>query len=269
MQILGICRFSYPALGGFQIERDTIEERCDYLYAPEQLDMRFSCFETLTLPSIRAQSDPNFTFVILIGESLPLRAKDRLYSITAHVPQIIFIERPSGPYRQVAQEVVNSVRDWKAPICAQFRLDDDDAVHVDFIAELRKAITHNKGLFRYGQRFAIDFCSGYAVIPGRMGIKAAAVKQKLWTPALSIVLKPKGERSILNYGHHRLHEFKPVLSLSHVNMFVRSFHGNNDSLTNRKQPSFEYSSLDAVSRSYFMKNFNIDEEAVKAAWSAL
>ena len=38
------------------------------------------------------------------------------------------------------------MRDWKAPICAQFRLDDDDAVHVDFIAELRKAITHNKGL---------------------------------------------------------------------------------------------------------------------------
>ena len=49
MQILGICRFSYPALGGFQIEHDSIEERCDYLYAPEQLDMRFSCFETLTL----------------------------------------------------------------------------------------------------------------------------------------------------------------------------------------------------------------------------
>ena len=75
MQILGICRFSYPALGGFQIEHDSIEERCDYLYAPEQLDMRFSCFETLTLPSIRAQSDPNFTFVILIGESLPLRQR--------------------------------------------------------------------------------------------------------------------------------------------------------------------------------------------------
>ena len=91
--------------------------------------MRFSAFETLTLPSIRSQSDPNFTFAILIGDSLPRHAKDRLYEVTANVPQIKIVERPSGPYRQVAQEVVNSVRNWEAPICAQFRLDDDDAVH--------------------------------------------------------------------------------------------------------------------------------------------
>ena len=269
MQILGICRFSYPAMGGFQIEHDSIEARCRYLYAPERLNMRFSCFETLTLPSIRAQSDPNFTFAILIGDSLPRHAKDRLYAMTAHVPQIKIVERPSGPYRQVAQEVINSVRNWEAPICAQFRLDDDDAVHLDFIAELREAITHHKELFRYGRRFAIDFCSGYAVTPGRTGLKAAAVKQKLWTPALAIVLRPKVERSILNYGHHRLHEFMPVLSFSHQNMFVRSFHGNNDSLATRSQQSFEYASLDKVSRRYFQQNFNIDETAVKAAWSAL
>ena len=269
MQILGICRFSYPAVGGFQNQHDTIEARCDYLYSPERLNMRFSAFETLTLPSIRSQSDPNFTFAILIGDNLPRHAKDRLYALTANVPQKKIVERPSGPYRQVAQEVVNSVRNWEAPICAQFRLDDDDAVHLDFISELRQVIPHNKELFRYGRRFAIDFCSGYAVLPGRTGIKAAAVKQKLWTPALAIVLRPKAERSILNYGHHRLHEFMPVLSLSHLNMFVRSFHGDNDSLANRKQPRFEYAALDEVSRSYFKQNFNIDEAAVKAAWSAI
>ena len=127
----------------------------------------------------------------------------------ANVPQIKIVERPSGPYRQVAQEVINSVRNWESPICAQFRL-YDDAAHLDFIAELRQVITHNTELFRYGQRFAIYFCSGYAVIPGPKGITAAAVKQKLWTPALAIVLRPKVERSIVNYGHHRLHEFMPV-----------------------------------------------------------
>ena len=57
MQILGICRFSYPAMGGFQIEHGSIEARCSYLYAPERLDLRFRCFETLILRSIREQSD--------------------------------------------------------------------------------------------------------------------------------------------------------------------------------------------------------------------
>ena len=133
MQILGICRFSFPAVGGFQNEHNTVEALCNYLYSQERLNMRFSAFETFTLPSIRSQSDQNFTFAILIGDSLTHNAKDRLYKVTANVPQIKIVERPSGPYRQVAQEVVNSVRNWEAPICARFRL-DDDTVHLDFIA---------------------------------------------------------------------------------------------------------------------------------------
>ena len=76
MQILGICRFSYPAVGGFQNEHNTVEARCNYLYSQERLNMRFSAFETLTLPSIRSQSDPNFTFAIIIGDSLPPHAKN-------------------------------------------------------------------------------------------------------------------------------------------------------------------------------------------------
>ena len=269
MQIIGICRFSYPADDGFQVEHSTRQERQNFLYDFARLNMRFSAFETLTLPSITVQSDPNFTFAVLIGDSLPTTFKERLYKITKDVPQIKIIERPSGPYRQVAQEVMNSLRDWNAPICAQFRLDDDDAVHLDFIAELRQAIRHHKALLGYNRRFAIDFSSGYAVIPSCKGLQAAPVKQRLWTPALAIVLRPKIARSILNYGHHRLHEFMPVLSLPHVTMFVRSFNGQNDSLANRKQPEFAYSDLDDVLRTYFKQNFNIDEAAVKAAWAAL
>ncbi|MGB2357459.1 MAG: glycosyltransferase [Paracoccaceae bacterium] len=44
-------------MGGFQIEHGSIEARCSYLYAPERLDLRFRCFETLILRSIREQID--------------------------------------------------------------------------------------------------------------------------------------------------------------------------------------------------------------------
>lgn len=54
-----------------------------------------------------------------------------------------------------------------------------------------------------------------------------------------------------------------------MNMFVRGFHGNNDSLANRKQPRFEYAALDGATGTYFKQNFNLDEAAVKAAWAAL
>ena len=34
MRVIGICRFSYPALGGFKRMHETVEEREAYLYAP-------------------------------------------------------------------------------------------------------------------------------------------------------------------------------------------------------------------------------------------
>ncbi|MGB1696043.1 MAG: glycosyltransferase, partial [Paracoccaceae bacterium] len=57
MQILGICRFSYPAMGGFQIEHGSIEARSSHHYATVGLHLRLRCCETLILRSIREQSD--------------------------------------------------------------------------------------------------------------------------------------------------------------------------------------------------------------------
>jgi hypothetical protein len=33
MQVIGLCRFSYPAIGGFQVEHETLEERIALLRA--------------------------------------------------------------------------------------------------------------------------------------------------------------------------------------------------------------------------------------------
>ena len=90
--------------------------------------MRFSCFETLTLPIMRAQSDPKFTFAILIRENPLCLTKDRLCPITADVPQIKIIKRTSFPYRQVAYEVMNSLKYSRATNFVEFRLDDEDTI---------------------------------------------------------------------------------------------------------------------------------------------
>ena len=79
MQVIGLCRFSYPALGGFQIDHETVEERIAYLYAEERMEERFRLFETVALPSLRQQTDPEFDLIIVIGDSLPRQHRDRLH----------------------------------------------------------------------------------------------------------------------------------------------------------------------------------------------
>ena len=96
----------------------------------------FNCLETLTLPSIRGQSDADFTFAILIGDSLPEAAKDRLKTLTADIPQVQIIECESGPYQQITQAVIDSLRLPDAELCPQFRLDDDDAVSLQFVEDI-------------------------------------------------------------------------------------------------------------------------------------
>ena len=227
----------------------------------------FNCLETLTLPSIRGQSDADFTFAILIGDSLPEAAKDRLKTLTADIPQVQIIERESGPYRQITQEVVDSLRLPDAELCAQFRLDDDDAVGLQFVEDIRTVTEKSSGLLDFGGKMAVDFSTGFAVRPGKDGLRAALLHQQLWTPGLAIVMRPHSKRSILNYGHHKLHQEMPTFTIPDKNMFVRSFHGDNDSLAVRIGATYDYQSLDEFTVQYFKETFNIDNDAVKAAWS--
>ena len=87
MQAIGLCRFSYPAIGGFQVEHDSIEERIDFLYQEARLEERFRLFETVALPCLREQTDPNFDLIIVIGDQLPKQHVERMYDITADMPR--------------------------------------------------------------------------------------------------------------------------------------------------------------------------------------
>ena len=73
LQLLGLCRWSYPAgpdafKGQFGATLDEIRAA---VYAPERLDTRLFLLEHVVLPSLKAQTDPDFRIVMLLGENLP------------------------------------------------------------------------------------------------------------------------------------------------------------------------------------------------------
>ena len=49
MQVIGLCRFSYPAIGGFQVEHADPAARSAYLYAPARMEERFRTFSKETI----------------------------------------------------------------------------------------------------------------------------------------------------------------------------------------------------------------------------
>ena len=229
MQVIGLCRFSYPAIGGFQVEHDSLEERIAYLYAEERLEERFQLMETVALPCLREQTDQEFELIIVIGDSLPKRHRDRLHDITAGMPQVRIHSEPPRKQRPVMKEILNKARrDPDAP-CLQFRHDDDDAVSVDFIERLRQTVQDCPGLIERNRTVAIDFNRGYVAEVGAEGIAAAEIHRPYYVAALGMYVQGGCNLTIMNFAHEKILRFMPTVTISDQPMFVRTHNGYNDS----------------------------------------
>ena len=131
-----------------------------------------------------------------------------------------------------------------AELCASFHLDYDDAVGLQFIEDIRTVREKSSGLLDFGGKMAFDFNTSFAVRPGKDGLRAALLHQQLWTPGLAIVMRPHSRRSVLNYGHHKLDQEMPTVTIPDKSMFVRSFHGDDDSLALRIGATYDYQLLE-------------------------
>ncbi|MCE8007035.1 putative rhamnosyl transferase [Aestuariivita sp.] len=269
MQVIGLCRFSYPGHGGFQIEHETMAQRIDYLYGDARLSARFAQFEAITLPGIKAQTDPDFTFVVVIGDSLPARWRTRLEALLADIPQAQIQTHAPGPHRQVMQAAINAAKaDPEAP-CLQFRHDDDDAVAIDFVERLRAAAAENADLVAKNRLVAFDFTHGYSISPGPDGIEVAPSVLTLYGVALAMAVRGGAKQTIMNFAHKKLGQFMPVVSYADTRMFLRGHSDHNDSRQKAGVAPLETAPLDEQTAELIWERFRIDEATVRRVFSRI
>ncbi|WP_120499857.1 glycosyltransferase [Roseovarius sp. EL26] len=266
MRIIGLCRFSYPALGGFKRMHDSIAEREAYLYNPERMELRFRHFETLTLPSIQAQQDEDFTFLIMIGENMPRPDLERLQDLVAPVPQIKIVHTPVMKHRHAAQMVILSELGEDRPESIQFRLDDDDAVGVDFVRLIRRRAHQTARMRKNWRNMVFEFKQGYSVKLSSEGIRAHPVKTNFLSCGLAAMFRPEDKFTIMNYGHHKLHQTMPTMVEPEPTMYLRAFHDDNDSRDRVKEDQLQL--LSPKTSQLFKDRFNVDDDQVRSVFSA-
>lgn len=238
IQIIGLCRFSVPSLGAFQKRHDTIEARRDMLYAPARLEQRFAWFEHVTLPAIRHQTDPDFTFVVLLGEDFPEPWHARMKRLVAGIPQVRLAYAPPEDHRAVCAHAMRAHLDPAADLVAEFRLDDDDAVAIDFVAKVRAEAPALAGPFLRAGRAAIDFTRGLVLTDAADGPVLTPRRALYWTPALAVLTSVDAEQRILDFPHHKIWTAMPTLTLPDDVMFVRGAHATNDSRIPAEEPAW-------------------------------
>lgn len=265
MQVIGLCRFSYPAIGGFQVDHDTIEERIAYLYGNDRLEERFRLMETVALPCIKAQTDEDFELIVMIGDQLPKLHRDRLHDITADVPQVRIVEEPPRPQREVTKEIFNRARKDPSKPCLQFRHDDDDAFAVDFIERLRAASHDAERITAQHKAVNFDWNKGFVAEFGPNGIASTDIFRQLYPAAMGMQIRGNCHLTIMNFAHEKIARFMPVISYAAPEMFVRSHNSSNDS---RQKPvkKVPVSSVDFKQAQMFKERFAIDIDDVTRAF---
>ncbi|KGJ06139.1 Putative rhamnosyl transferase [Paracoccus halophilus] len=153
--IVGICRFSFLGKCDWVETRkegggapEVIAGRIPKLYADERLTRRFTAFETLCLPSIKAQTDADFRFWFLTSPEMPKPWLERLRDLCADVPQIrIIVSGERTPMDALRSHLLEAADQAGRPVI-QFRVDDDDAFsrhHVDRIRSTAQRFTDLPG----------------------------------------------------------------------------------------------------------------------------
>ena len=263
MQVIGLCRFSYPAIGGFQVEHETLEDRIAFLYAEDRLEERFRFFECFTLPSLRGQLDDDFTFLIMIGDSLPDHHRQRLEALVEDIPQVVIQSHPPRKHREVMKEAINSVRRFDGEHSLQFRLDDDDAIGVGFVARLREAGLNLKGFAGEHRSVAIDFNTGFIAQPSATGIAVEEIQRQYWTSALGIMINPNAKVGVMNFGHNSVWKWMPTVTMTGEDMVLRGHNEYNDSRQGKNVSKVTLTPLDKDGELRFKMSYNIDADHVR------
>lgn len=225
-QIIGLLRFSYPSIGGFRRKHDTAEDAEAFLYRADRLDRRLALFERFTLPCLKQQTDPDFTMLILVGETMPERHLDRLEKLLQGMPQVRLLAYPSLPHYRAMRKAFDEVKTSKASHRTTFRLDDDDAVDKDFVKRLRQvadrladetptAIAFNRGLY-------VD----YTQTPPEIFDATERTPLAVGT-ALTV---PMGHpENIYRRNHRLLAQFYNTYSEAETPSYIRTVHQDNGS----------------------------------------
>ncbi|TYB77528.1 glycosyltransferase [Maritimibacter fusiformis] len=268
-QVIGICRWSYPAgVGDFRLTPENLNAAHETLYDDSRMKHRLFLLRNVVLPALRAQTDPDFTVVFLMGDHLPEPYRTRVLALLAQVPQIRPVFMSEGQsQKDVVRRLMLETRNPDASTVAEFRLDDDDAIAVDFVAETRATFREILPLYNRTGLFGVDYTRGIVMMTTRNSCEVKPITARWWAPGMVVFIRPDIPRSILDFHHMRLWHEMHTLMHADKPMFVRGIHHNNDSSIEKfGKRSGRYPFDRSRTQSFMQERFGIDFRKVKRHW---
>lgn len=190
----------------------------------EWLQRRFDLFEAFCLPSMRMQSELGFEWLLFYDAGLATVWQERLRGYAAQWPAIIPTAIDTRWCHLTAHDAICNRIPQECRWVLTSRLDNDDAVAVDYNARLRACARQ----LRHG---ALVFDWGFNLVG-----QQAYVQPLLRGPFASTISQVGGEEQLVtvwDYEHEQLDEVMPVVHLGRPCAWIQVVHGDN--LANRQR----------------------------------
>ena len=239
VQIGGLIRFSCPfensGYGGYKWRFGTLDEELATLFSEERMEERFRYFENTCLHTLKKQTAKNFTIGIMIGENMPAKYRERIENDLADFPQAKLLPMPIQPYKASIKQSFEQIFDKDTPLRLSFRLDDDDAVALDFIEEVTAKLPQMIALSGAIDPIALSFLKKFTLF-GPEGAREISAKVDGNPLGLGLcVLAPAGnDVDAYTQIHFRIQMHMQTIMDMRPMMNLRSFHTSNDSEMSKK-----------------------------------
>ena len=230
-QIIGLVPFSYVATDRFQMSRDHEDEAAmlKALFDESRIGFRFRLLEMINARCFREQTDSDFTLIYLVAEKMPAEHRARLEKIVEGIRGVRIVALPQMPLADAVRTAFETEIRPGTDHVTLFRLDDDDALALDYVATLRRRACQ---LVRAGMAKKPTVVSWTRGIYWRIDGKKSQLIDICDRVPLSMgyaIVSPADE-----IGHHYLkgHRdaamFYPCVMDPTRAMYIRSVHGDND-----------------------------------------
>ena len=244
VRMIGLLRFSVLTPTYYSERFDTLEKTAAHIFSDARMHLRFRIFETLCLPSLLRQTDMGYDCVILTAEAMPKPHLDRLNDLVALEPNLHLRPVGTDKHYQLLKQGYNSIDIGAASHRILFRLDDDDALDVNYVKRTKHLA---KGMLRMQDKkrpFIIAHNRGFYVRFQQDGPNEVfdACERAPLSAGTALVAPPDYPRNPYRYNHRALAQHYTTLSDISAPAFIRTIHGDNKSsptqmgLTHKKKP---------------------------------
>ena len=217
------------------------------------MNQRFSLFERFCLPSVINQKEQNFKWLIVFDINTPKVYKNRIISIAQSYNNLIPLFTESfQTLKPTLLKAILTQLDSEDKFIITTRLDNDDAIHADFISSIQQQFVSQHNTI-------IDIVKGYQLIENKNKFDVCNYTAQ-YNPFISLIEDAVKFETVMSKNHDHWKTLHNRVVYSQKALWLQVIHSDN--LLNSKIRSLKkVNQLDL--NMFGLKNINIENHKLK------